>query len=200
MSARRLVPSLLLAGLLALPITATAQDASEGEAAPGGGLDTGRDVGQQLGGGGDIYIREEHGDWEIRCLRAPEGQDDPCQMYQRLSDSNGNPTADINIFDLPDGNEIAAGATLLTPLQSLLTAQVRLSVDGGPERAYPYSFCDANGCYSRMGFTDEDVAAFRRGAVATVVVVPAVAPDQPAQLAMSLLGFTAGLAAVEVPN
>ncbi len=163
-------------------------------AAPGGGLS----VGQALGGGPEIYIREEHGDWEIRCLEAPEGQEDPCQMYQRLADQQGNPTADVNIFDLPDGNEIVAGATILTPLQTLLTAQVTLSIDGGEPRRYPFSFCDTAGCYARMGFTAEDVATLKRGSTATLVVVPALAPDQQAEMTMSLSGFTAGLGAVEV--
>ncbi len=143
-------------------------------------------------------MREEHGDWEVRCLEAPEGQTDPCQLYQRLSDQQGNPTADVNFFDLPDGGEIVAGATVLTPLQSLLTAQVTMTIDGGEPRRYPYSFCDASGCYSRMGFSAEDVAAFKRGATAELIVVPALAPDQRAELTMSLSGFTAGLAAVEV--
>lgn len=174
---------------------APAEDAPSAPA-PGGDLA----VGQTAQTGPQIYVREEHGDWEVRCLRAPEGQDDPCQLYQRLSDAQGQPTADINFFDLPDGNEIVAGATLLTPLQTLLTAQVRVSVDGGQPRTYPYSFCDPSGCYARMGFTAEDVANFRRGAVAEVIVVPALAPDQPAELTMSLSGFTAGLAAVQVAN
>ena len=163
---------------------------------PGGGLSTGRSVGQAIGGGPEIYVREEHGDWEVRCLKAPDGQDDPCQLFQRLSDQAGNPTADINIFDLPDGGEIVAGATLLTPLQTLLTEQVTITIDGGQPRIYPYSFCDATGCYARMGFGESDLAALRRGAKATVVVVPAMAPDQRAELTMSLSGFTAGLAAV----
>jgi invasion protein IalB len=150
--------------------------------------------------GPQIYIREEHGDWEIRCLEAPEGQDDPCQMYQRMEDQNGNPTADVNIFDLPDGGEIAAGATILTPLQTLLTAQVTLSIDGGQPRRYPFSFCDEAGCYARLGLTAEEVAQMRRGNAATVVVVPAQAPDQEARLTMSLSGFTAGLASIEVAN
>ncbi|MEM9796515.1 MAG: invasion associated locus B family protein [Pseudomonadota bacterium] len=167
---------------------------------PGGDLSVGQSVGQAQGGGPEIYIREEHGDWEVRCLRAPEGQDDPCQLYQRLSDQNGNPTADVNFFDLPAGGDIAAGATVLTPLQTLLTAQVTMSVDGGPARRYPFSFCDQSGCYSRMGFTAEDVAALRRGARAVLTVVPALAPDQRAEMTMSLTGFTAGIAAVEVPD
>ncbi|MBM2577026.1 invasion associated locus B family protein [Jannaschia sp. Os4] len=150
--------------------------------------------------GPQIYVREEHGDWEVRCLDAPEGQEDPCQLYQRLSDQEGNPTADVNFFDLPDGGQVAGGATILTPLRTLLTAQVTITIDGGQPRRYPYSFCDAGGCYARLGFTAEDLQRFRRGASATVVVVPALAPDQPAELTMSLTGFTAGLAAVEVAN
>lgn len=177
----------------AAPAEAPVAEAPASPAAPGGELS----VGQALGGGPEIYVRETHGDWQIRCLRAPEGQEDPCQLYQRLADQQGNPTADVNIFTLPDDGELAAGATILTPLQTLLTAQVRMSVDGGQPRAYPFSFCDANGCYSRMGFTEEDVAALKRGSSATIVVVPALAPDQQAELRMSLTGFTAALDAVE---
>ena len=200
-----LVAALALALTFAAP--ASAQDAADdttdetpAPTSPGGDLTTGQSIGQALGGGPEIYVREEHGDWEIRCLKAPEGQDDPCQLYQRLADQQGNPTADVNFFDLPDGNEIVAGATVLTPLQTLLTAQVTMTIDGGQPRRYPYSFCDTTGCYSRMGFTAEDIAAFKRGAKATLIVVPALAPDQRAELTMSLIGFTAGMAAIEVAN
>jgi invasion protein IalB len=210
------VPSLVM--LLALSAPLGAQEAAE-ESAPdapaaeetapalGGDLATGIEAeeapaepAEAAGEGPQIYVREEHGDWEVRCLRAPEGQEDPCQLYQRLADQGGQPTADINFFDLPDGNEIVAGATLLTPLQTLLTAQVTIAIDGGQPKRYPYSFCDQSGCYARMGFTEEDVAAFRRGATARIVVVPALAPDQPAELDMSLSGFTAGLAAVDLSD
>ena len=169
---------------------------SAAPAAPGGNLS----VGQALGGGPEIYVRETFGDWQVRCLEAPEGQEDPCQMYQRLADQQGNPTADVNVFALPEGGDLAAGATILTPLQTLLTAQVRLSIDGGEPRAYPFSFCDETGCYSRMGFTAADVEALKRGVAATLVVVPALAPDQQAELRMSLNGFTAALAAVAAPQ
>ncbi|MDB2407050.1 invasion associated locus B family protein [Jannaschia sp.] len=147
-----------------------------------------------------IYVREEHGDWEVRCLENPGDGPDPCQMFQRLSDQNGNPTADVNIFDLPDGGEIVAGATVLTPLQTLLTAQVTMRIDSGQPRRYPYSFCDTTGCFARLGLTAEDVTRMRRGATATLIVVPAQAPDQQAVLEMSLTGFTAGYEAVRVDN
>ncbi|UWQ16607.1 invasion associated locus B family protein [Jannaschia sp. M317] len=162
-------------------------------------LSTGEEVAAPNAAPG-IYIKEEHGDWEIRCLEAPEGQEDPCQMFQRLSDQNGNPTADVNIFDLPDGGEIVAGATILTPLQTLLTAQVTMQIDSGQPRRYPFAFCDVGGCYARLGLRAEDVNRLKRGAKATLTVVPAQAPDQEALLTMSLTGFTAGFSAVEVPN
>lgn len=203
--------SLTLALLTSLALTpaAVAQDAPEAPTeetpqetvTPGGALATGETVpSAATANGNEIYIREEHGDWEVRCLNAPDGQEDPCQLYQRLLDQTGNPTADVNFFDLPDGDQIVAGATVLTPIRTLLTAQVTLSIDGGDARRYPYSFCDETGCYSRMGFTADDLAAFRRGAQATLVIVPALAPDQRAELAMSLTGFTAGMAAIEVAN
>ena len=204
--ATNLVRAALLGALIAGPAIAQDEAASEADAAteaapaqaPGGDLSVGEQVMQN--GGPEIYVREEHGDWEVRCLSAPEGQEDPCQLFQRLVDQNGNPTADVNFFDLPDGNELVAGATVLTPLQTLLTAQVQLSVDGSQPRRYPFSFCDAQGCYSRMGFSAADIEAFKRGAEATLVVVPAMAPDQPAELTMSLTGFTAGYEAITAPN
>jgi len=178
---------------------APASDAPSAPTEPGGDLATGQEIGAQTGGSGNqVYIREEHGAFEVRCLRAPEGQEDPCQLFQRLSDQQGNPTADVNFFDLPDGGDLAGGATILTPLQTLLTSQVTMSIDGGQQRRYPFAFCDAAGCYARLGFTAEDLGQFRRGATAKIVVVPALAPDQPAELDMSLAGFTAGLAAIEV--
>ncbi|TFL18190.1 invasion associated locus B family protein [Jannaschia formosa] len=160
-------------------------------------LSTGEDVPGQAAGP-SIYVREEHGAWEIRCLENPGDGPDPCQMFQRLEDQNGNPTADVNVFDLPDGGEIVAGATVLTPLQTLLTAQVTMQIDSGQARRYPFSFCDQSGCYARLGLTAEDLNRMRRGAQATIIVVPAQAPDQQAELTMSLNGFTAGFEAVSV--
>jgi invasion protein IalB len=42
-----------------------------------------------------------------------------------------------------------------------------------------------------MGLTKDDVAAFKRGKEAVITIVPALAPDQTVQLALSLDGFTA---------
>jgi len=144
---------------------------------------------------GQTYVREEHGDWQVRCVRAAEG-DDPCNLYQLLRDSEGNSVAEISVFSLPPGNAAAAGATIITPLETLLTQQILLDVDGGTAKRYPFTFCNQVGCFARVGFTEDEVAAFRAGSVANMVIVPAAAPNQTVDLTISLVGFTAGLAAV----
>ncbi|PTX55897.1 invasion protein IalB [Litoreibacter ponti] len=153
----------------------------------------GLSTGQEIIEVGTTYRISEHGDWELRCIKAPEGTKDPCQLYQLLSDQQGNSVAEINLFPLPEGDQLAAGATIVTPLETLLTQQVKLAVDGGQAKVYPFTFCTQVGCFARVGFTDGDVAAFKRGNAAKITVVPAQAPDQVVELTMSLKGFTAGM-------
>ncbi len=139
---------------------------------------------------GDSYVGNTHGDWELVCVRVADAPD-PCQMYQLLRDSEGNATAEISIFPLPEGGEAVAGSTILTPLETLLTAQLVMQVDGGAAKRYPFTFCTAIGCIARVGFTGAEVDAFRRGAEAVWTLVPVAAPDQTVDLSMSLIGFTA---------
>ena len=146
---------------------------------------------------GTPYIRETFGDWSMRCLVAEEGAPDPCQLYQLLNDADGNSVAEISMFPLANGGRAAAGATIVVPLETLLTAQVQLAVDGSAKRTYPFTFCNRAGCVSRVGFTAEEVAQFKRGNVATLRMVPAAAPDDEVILNISLTGFTAGYTSAE---
>ncbi len=154
------------------------------------GLSTGEIITQE---NDESYVGNTHGDWELVCVRIPDEQD-PCQMYQLLRDGEGNATAEITVFPLPPGQEAAAGATILTPLDTLLTAQLVMQVDNGDAKRYPFTFCTAIGCIARVGFTAAEVDAFRRGATATWSLVPVAAPDQVVNLNMSLIGFTAAFA------
>lgn len=140
---------------------------------------------------GQTYIKEVSGDWEIHCVRT-ELEADPCALHQLLRDSSDNAVATIEMVNLPAGQQAAAGATIVTPLETLLTEQITLAVDGGQGRKYPFSFCTQRGCVARVGFTDGAVDTFRRGNQATLTIVPAAAPDQQVVLTVSLTGFTAG--------
>ncbi|UWR35005.1 invasion associated locus B family protein [Sulfitobacter sp. W027] len=146
---------------------------------------------------GKPYTKKEIGSWEMRCIKTEE-EVDPCQMYQLLADGEGAPVAEVSLFRLPGGGQAKAGATVVVPLETALPAQLTLSVDGGKARRYPYAFCNPVGCYVRMGLTDADIAAFKRGKQAVLTIVPALAPDQEVKLTLSLDGFTAGYDEVSV--
>lgn len=157
-------------------------------------LSTGEPI-TEVAGDGESYVGATFDDWELVCITAEEGEgEDPCQMYQLLRDAQGNATAEITMFPLPAGQEAVAGATVLTPLETLLTAQLVMQVDQNTAKRYPFTFCTAIGCIARVGFTAEEVDSFRRGAVAKWQVVPVAAPDQVIDLTMSLKGFTAAFA------
>ena len=69
--------------------------------------------------------------------------------------------------------------------------ELKIRVDGGKAKSYAYRFCSLVGCYAQIGLTQADVDAFKRGAGATLTIVPAQAPDQKVDIKASLSGFTA---------
>lgn len=159
----------------------------------------GEATGEQADGIGASYVAAVHGDWEQRCIRTADGAD-PCQLYQLLKDTDGNPVAEFSIFNLPPGGQAVAGATAIVPLETLLTQDLAIQVDNGPIKKYPFSWCSPIGCIARIGLTEEEVAAMRRGNLGKVSIVPVVAPDQVVTVQMSLKGFTAGMVAVAEAN
>lgn len=138
---------------------------------------------------GDVYLKETIQDWELQCIRVEEGQTEPCQMFQLLTGAEDNPVAEITIFRLPEGGQVVAGATIIVPLGTSLQEQLVVAVDGGSPRRYPYAYCDQVGCHARLGLTDEDVARFKRGAVASMKLASFFGQEE--NVTISLKGFTA---------
>jgi len=177
---------------------ATAPAAAPAEGAAPDGLSMGVVEGEE-GGIGSTYTEAVHGDWEQRCVRTEDGAN-PCQLYQLLRDADNNPVAEFTILGLPKGQQAAAGATVIAPLETLLTESLTLQVDTAKAKKYPFSWCSQIGCISRIGFTAAEVDGFRKGSKATVTIVPVVAPDQKVVVNLSLKGFTAGYDAVNKSN
>jgi invasion protein IalB len=172
-----------LIALLATSTGAAAQDAGE-TVEPGAGLDMGQQVQDD-----SSYVKETYEDWELQCFRS-EAEEDPCQMHQLLRESEGNPVAEFSLFKLPESSP-----------GTLLTEGLRISVDDGAAKAYNFSFCSMVGCFARIGFTQEEVAAFKGGAEANLVIVPAQAPNERVLIKASLSGFTAAYDNVSIaPN
>lgn len=150
-------------------------------------------------GPGTSYVEARFDSWEQRCIRTEDGSD-PCQLYQLLLDSEGNAVAEFSMFNLPSGGQAAAGATVIVPLETLLTENLLMAVDGSAPKVYPFTFCSTIGCVSRIGFTAAEIEQFKRGAKAVLTIVPVVAPDQKVSVDLSLKGFTAGFTAVSATN
>ncbi len=187
-----LVLPLVAAMAIALPSFAQ-DDNTTTETATETTTDSDLALGQEVGREelGTTYTKETIGDWALQCVRS-ELEEDPCQLYQLLKDTDGNDVAEISMFRLPEGGQAVAGATIIVPLETLLTAELTIAVDGAKGRRYPFAFCNPIGCYSRVGFTKDDLGAFKRGARATLTIVPVLAPDKKVELNLSLTGFTAG--------
>lgn len=145
---------------------------------------------------GQGYLRETHEKWEVRCIKAPEGEKEECRLFNLLFDTEGNSIAQLDMQALPKGGKAVAGLDIATPLGSLLTAQVMMKIDAGKARRYPYTWCDTNGCYARFGMTAGEIASLKKGAKATVTIVSVAAPNDPLELDLSLKGFTAAWGAI----
>ena len=158
-----------------------------------GGLSMGKDV------IGSSYFKDTFDDWKMRCVHAKDSKD-PCELYQLIKDDQDNPVSEVSIFPLPQGGQAVAGATVITPLETLLTRELTLQIDGASAKRYPFTWCNQVGCIARVGFTAEDLAAFKKGVKATLTIVPVAAPTQTIDLTMSLKGFTAGYEAVTKSN
>ena len=187
-----------------LSLAAFAQDAVEtveppvDDVAAVPGLSTGTPV-DDANAVGQPYTLETHGDWNINCLKAPEGQSDPCSMFQLLMDAQDNTVAEISLFHFGNG-DIDAAATVTVPLDTLLTAQLTLTVDGANGRRYPYTVCSPTGCQARIGLTAPDVSLLKKGSQATLTIVPYAAPDVQVPTTVSLTGFTAAYTRVTELN
>lgn len=196
----------LTLGLAAMGLAAVAQETTAPAAdapvattpAPGGDLAMGQPA-QDPNAVGTTYSKQVFDAWDQRCVRTETGAD-PCQLYQLLKDGQGTSVAEFNVFDLPEGGEAAAGATVIVPLETQLTAGLRIAIDGTEPKVYPFTFCARVGCVARIGFTAAEMDALRKGDKAIVTIVPAVAPDQQVVLEASLKGFTAGFDAVKASN
>ena len=176
---------------LATPMAAQSTDGQEPE-----NIDSGSTIGINAASTGDesegdrIYVGAVHGDWDVRCI-ASDGVPDPCQLYQLLEDEAGNAIAEINVFPVFGDNVVVAGATIVTPLETLLTEGLELSVDGGEIKSHPFHWCSRVGCVSRIGLSEGDLTAFRRGLRAKLSIVPAAAANRRIDLTISLSGFIA---------
>jgi invasion protein IalB len=133
------------------------------------------------------FTTEEFGAWELRCT----ADNKECFLYQLITNDAGDPVSEISIIALPAGGEAVTGATVVTPLGTLLPAGITFRVDSGEPRQYPFSWCLRSGCFSRFGLPAQGLASLKAGSVAHMRLAAIDIPEQPIDLEISLSGFTA---------
>lgn len=187
-----------VAALAAVATPLIAQETESKDPLPEEVLDMGQPVGEEGPAIGQRYVKEQHGDWSLTCIKT-EAEQDPCNLFQILKDSSGGPVAEVSLFRIEQqGSQTVAGATIVAPLETLLTSGVSLSVDGAPGKRYNFRYCSPAGCVAQIGLTDGDISAFKQGNEAKLTVRPHQAPNQVVDVPMSLKGFTAGFDAVDI--
>lgn len=145
---------------------------------------------------GQYYVKTTNQAWTTRCLKAEQGND-PCELYQLLKDGEGNAVAEMTLIPLKNSKDVAAGATLVAPLETDLIQGLGFAVGSGETRAYPFTFCAPVGCVSRLGFTQPELDALKRGNEATLTLLPFGGDrENPVRLTLSLSGFTAAFDAL----
>lgn len=180
-------PTRVIAAAALLAFTSYLPAYSQGtniDLSEGSPIGTEEDIGRE-------YTLENHGAWQIRCIRTADTQIDPCTMYQLLKDDVGTDVAEATVFHIGE-NDLEAAMTITTPLATLLTPQLTFFVDQENGRRYPFAFCTQQGCIVRAVLTKEGIDELKAGLQAQIEVVAVAAPSAPIRLGMSLEGFTAG--------
>jgi invasion protein IalB len=83
---------------------------------------------------------------------------------------------------------------MVSPLLTLLPRGISVAVGDGVPAAYPFSWCDQQGCYARFGLTAAQVEAFKAGTDAKINIFAVTDSENPVQATLSLVGFTDAVA------
>ncbi len=185
-----IIPSLATLLLMGMSSVAFAQDSTEGEG------ETTADKTFPVSEAQVVpYVKETHGAWDVRCVKAPEA-DEQCNLQLLLKNEDGTAVAEMNMQALPAGGEAASGVTFVTPLGTLLTIPMTFQIEQGLINRYPFNWCEAAGCVLRFGLTQGQIDQMKSGTSASVQLVSIVSPNEPIQLTIPLEGFSAAWTAV----
>tara|TARA_B100000676_G_scaffold313469_1_gene395164 strand:- start:6125 stop:6619 length:495 start_codon:yes stop_codon:yes gene_type:complete len=131
-------------------------------------------------------LRETHGDWEVHCGIGPSGAEE-CFMFQAVNMQSSLERVMSAVVAKPPGEDPLLRLTV--PLGVLLPNGLNLAIDQVDMGTVGYLTCFADGCMTQVDMTADVVASLKGGNQGVVTVVDTF--GQPAQLPLSLTGFTA---------
>ena len=135
------------------------------------------------------YIKERFKNWTLKCIK-PVNSIERCEANQIIFNQKKQPVAEISIIKLPKGQVAAAAATIIVPLETILSEGLVLAIQELEPKKYQFKFCNSLGCYSQIGLTDDEVEALKRKEKASIFLKHISSGDQQIVIPMSLDGFT----------
>ena len=134
------------------------------------------------------YIKETNKDWNLKCI-APKNSIERCEANQIIVNDKKQPVAEISIFKLSDNQVAEAAATIIVPLETLLSEGLILAIQDLEPKKYQFKFCNSLGCYSQIGLTKEEVEALKNKERASIYIKHISSADQQVIIPISLVGF-----------
>jgi len=134
------------------------------------------------------YIKETNKDWNLKCI-APQNSTERCEANQLIVNDKKQPVAEISIFKLSDNQVAEAAATIIVPLETILSEGLILAIQDLEPKKYQFKFCNSLGCYSQIGLTKEEVEALKNKEKASIYLKHISSGDQQVIIPISLAGF-----------
>ena len=144
------------------------------------------------------YIKERFENWSLKCIKTVNSIE-RCEANQIIFNQKQQPVAEISIIKLPKGQVAAAAATIIVPLETILSEGLVLAIQELEPKKYQFKFCNSLGCYSQIGLTDDEVEALKRKEKASIFLKHISSGDQQIVIPMSLDGFTKTFSNVTQP-
>ena len=131
-------------------------------------------------------LRETHGDWEVHCGIGQTGVEE-CFMFQAVNMQGSLERVMTAVVAKPIGEQPLLRLTV--PLGVLLPNGLNMTVDQVDMGTVGYLTCFADGCMTQVDMTPDVVSSLKGGFQGMITVTDTF--GQPAQLPLSLTGFTA---------
>lgn len=156
--------SVLVAGLIGLPVAAVAQDAPKAPAP---------------------------NQWTKLCQDKDDQQSCQTQFVQ-ISSGSGQLVTAVYVEELKKGDESQQGVRIVLPPERILSAGVGLQVDAGQMQKLDYTICPLRPspmCIAQAPMTAQQIDAFKKGGKLTILSLNPMGQKTPVSVTLS--GFAA---------
>ncbi len=138
-------------------------------------------------------VRAQHGDWQLSCDTPPGATSEQCAIIQTVTADN-QPNVGLRVVVLKTADQQFTILRILAPLGVLLPNGLGLNIDGQDMGRVAFVRCMPEGCIAEVIMDENLINVLSNGQTAIFVVFKT--PEEGIGIPVSLVGFTAGFAAL----